>query len=195
MRINNVDRAVLRLVFVSLLISGCRSQGQVTGAHEEVGTTSTVKALEIPTNTFAASSLVQQEGEELETFLARIAVMKLAYSPSESSAIIQSVVVDENNLWFGVSTHPEHAQACWMSQDDATLPCADEVLVRVFRPQSAAPAMLKIFFAVAYRRGEEMLVVYDRHDSRNTDDNVDGFRVLVVLDDSRWREQSLQAVY
>lgn len=143
-----------------------------------------------------SAELVQTDGESLEDFLARVADSEFLYEPQ--GLIAYSTVVDATNLYRGVSTQPAAITRCWWMSGRQLIACDAANLHAEWRERLAATPGPVVYFAPVgsvSARSDQLLVLFDIHDDRSSDDPIDGFRVILQKQDGRWRVEVIQPVY
>jgi hypothetical protein len=182
-------------VFLVFLIAGCTSQAPGTESLAE-----TADAFQPAPTAFVgipntSSNLFQADGENLEDFLARIAVVEF-FDGQPKGHVVYAAINDSNNLRLGASTQRSDAKRCWVYQEQSISSCSEQDMEKAFsvQPHDTPPAP-KVYFAIASSDPDEMLVIFDVYNYRDLKNTIDGFRVVLNSQDGRWHEQSIQAVY
>ncbi len=184
--------AFVSVLVLAISVAGCNSQATNTDVPDRVISTSQpapTAFVGIPN-----SNLLQADGESLEDFLARIAVVEFFYGQSKG-LVVYSTVKDPHNLWFGVSTKHSDAKRCWLYQEQSVLSCSEQDIKKTLSVQPDAPPVPRVYFAIVTSDSSEMLVIFDIRDYQDSKDTTDGYRVVLSLEDGKWHEKSIQSVY
>lgn len=141
-------------------------------------------------------SVIQPDNESKEEFIVRIAATKII---SERPFLIALSQIGKENFWFGVSRDMKDIEKCWIYGVDSILQCTSEDL----RNNLGNQKIPKIFFAFAYSDSLEELFILDyRYPPVDQDmveedmlDTIDGYRLVIELQNGKWVEKSLIQVY
>ena len=187
--IANKSLALLCLIIGLFITTGCvPSTPSIIPTIQQEPTS--IVTTEIPV------SVIQPDNESKEEFIVRIAATKIT---SKRPFLIALSQIGKENLWFGVSPEVKVMEKCWIVDIDLVKPCTNEDIRNYIGNQSA----LKIFFAPAYSDSLEELFILDyRYPPIDQDmveedmlDTMDGYRLVIELQDGKWVEKSLIQVY
>lgn len=144
----------------------------------------------VSTEHVTATDLVQEDGEGLEDFLARIAVVALV--DAQANALIVQVAAEEpNQPHLGVSTRL--GARCWQQIATQLQACASAAVVQAIAEATAAGRPV-VLFAVMTADDQDMTVRYDVQRATGPDGPIVGYRVVIKLQDAKWRVESVQKV-
>ena len=198
-RLGGVGQLLLLLAVVPLVISACAAPGPGTPlpplfVFSEAVSTSGDQPLPTPAIGWPSPStnLVQADGETLEDFLARVADAEFLHEPQ--GLIAHSTIVDAFNLYRGVSTQPAAITHCWWIYGRQRVAYDAANLRAEWRERLAATPGPAVYFALVgsgSARSNQLLALFDIHDNRWPDDPLDGFRVILKLQDGRWRVEMI----
>ncbi len=140
--------------------------------------------------------LVRSDVESKDDFIVRTASSFFTKRPL---LIALSVMESKANLWQGVSSKVTDMEKCWIVEIDLVKQCENED-IRNFIDN---PNALKLFFAPAYSDSLGELFILDYHhppapydiSEKDMQDSVDGYRLVIELQDGKWVEKSLLQVY
>lgn len=182
---NKYSLILLVLLIWLVTATGCNSSPKSTDWRSQPEPTITA-FIGIPR---PSQPYIQSENESIEEFIVRLAISRIIYNAP--TFIVLANVKDPGNLYRGVSTKRQDIQKCWLYQDGSTTLCEEGDLENSFRSQSTPI----IYFAFASSTTTQVLVIIDYYHRRNVQDVVDGYRLVIELEDNKWVEKSLMPVY
>jgi len=142
-----------------------------------------------------SNPLIQSDNESKDEFIVRIA-SRISKRPF---LVTLSEMVSERNLWLGVSPMVNDMVKCWIVEVDSMKQCTTENI----RNYTGNPNARKIFFAFVYSDSAKELFILDYYrpttpydmSEKDMQDTMDGYRLVIELQDGKWVEKSLIQVY
>jgi hypothetical protein len=137
-----------------------------------------------------------QSQEELEELIVQIASSEII---RQRPFLIAVSEVSKRNLWQGVSPKIKDMEKCWIVEIDVVKQCENEDI----RNFLGNPNALKIFFASAYSDSLRELFILDYYhppapydmSEKDMQDIIDGYRLVIEIQDGQWMKKSLTQVY
>lgn len=105
-----------------------------------------------------------------------------AFSAEFKSRLVLKVISGEQS---------SDVKRCWLYRKESLLSCS----IQDIEDASSAQAAPKVYIAIASSDPDEMLVIFDLYAYRDPHATVDGYRVVLSLQDGRWHEKSIRPVY